>query len=393
MQVRHFLAVSPVNLIQMLLSWLPQGHRSRIAPASCFKYLIPPLDGYVPDTTTAVPELLLPTGAPEVGYTGFLLFLYPLISAAALVMIVVHLPFGVLYFAIRGHKMWISSWSPSTGNARLNKQNPAAAEAAAKILQQSRSTTNSVLGSVSEAAEAALNPGRRARFLQFVKGQNDGDASMLAPAANKVPVGRSPPVKVASVSADAKAAVNMWKVLRHAAGSLFEATFWFFDTLIEPPIRIGLAAVSGLIIHLVLLVLIITTLIWAWCTRLLFSLYCLFWPWAGNAHHQTQITRIANFWSKESIHDAFATANLLVGLTDDAVQGVKVGGTDTLELFLARPGTADGETACEVRVKEPNQANGLAAAPPGLAMSSGGQNSKPNVPGERMPAKLELLES
>lgn len=373
MQVRHFLAVSPLNLVQTLLFWLPQGHRSRVTPANCIKYLIPPLDGYVPVLTAAAPELLLPTGAPEVGYIGFLLFLYPLISVAALLLMIVHLPFGVLHYAIRGHKLWITSWSGSAGKARLDKQNPAVAQAAAKLREQLGNVNYRISGSITgPVAVAALIVSRRTRFMQFIMGPDDADA----------------PAGVGPVHAQVKAPFRMSKMLRHAAGSLLRGMFYCFDTFVELPVRVAFATVIGAIIHVVLLALLVLILIWAWFTRILFCLYCLFWPWAGNVDHHAQITRTADFWSKENVHDAFTQANLSVGPTFDQVQAVPMGSTDLQELSLARHDPPDGTAECKVRVKDAFIANGLNAAPAGLALPNGGRQSP--LPGERMPAELEV---
>eukprot|EP00878_Enallax_costatus_P044763 GHUV01053498.1.p1 GENE.GHUV01053498.1~~GHUV01053498.1.p1 ORF type:complete len:690 (+),score=153.21 GHUV01053498.1:831-2900(+) len=383
-RVRHFLAVSPVIIPQMLLSVLPQGHRTRVLPADCLRWLIPPLDGYVPETAMAAPELLLPTGGPEIGYTGFLLFLYPMISVAALLMMIVHLPFGVLHYAMRGHQMWIPSWAASAGKTSADKRNPAAAEAATKVHLQPGGRS-SISGSVTGAAAGSAS-GRRARFLQFVKGEDDSDAGGPAsPAARKAPVMQWRSGKVASFNTQPRPRITVHKPnpLRRALGSVLEGLFWVTDTLIEAPIRIGLAAVSGLITHVLLLALIVLVLVWAWFTRLLFSLYCLFWPWAGNAEYQVQITRMANFWDKEGVHDAFASAKLPAGSASEEVQGVDLGSTDMFEGLLARPDqTQNGEATCEVGVQGVRPVSGVMAAPPAVA-SPGGR-------GPALPAALEV---
>jgi hypothetical protein len=78
--VRHALACSPVNLLQLALGWLPLGFRARVLPAACLKWWVIPLDGYVPEPIAGSPPMLLATGPSEVGYLAFMVLMYPLFS-------------------------------------------------------------------------------------------------------------------------------------------------------------------------------------------------------------------------------------------------------------------------------------------------------------------------
>ena len=78
--VRHALACSPVNLLQLALAWLPRGFRSRVLPGSCLRWWLLPLDGYVPQPIAGAPAMLLATGPSEVGYLAFMFLVYPLFA-------------------------------------------------------------------------------------------------------------------------------------------------------------------------------------------------------------------------------------------------------------------------------------------------------------------------
>lgn len=78
--MRHALPCSPINILQQLLAWLPQGYRSRVLPRACLSWWIIPLDGYIPEPIAANPAMLLATGPSEVGYLAFMFLMYPLFS-------------------------------------------------------------------------------------------------------------------------------------------------------------------------------------------------------------------------------------------------------------------------------------------------------------------------
>ncbi|WIA32447.1 hypothetical protein OEZ86_003269 [Tetradesmus obliquus] len=142
--VRHALPCSPVNLLQLLLAWLQRGFRSRVLPASCLKWWVVSLDGYLPQPIAGSPAMLLATGPSEVGYLAFMFLMYPLFAATGLVLLAAYVPFGVLHFALKGHTVWLeASWSEGSSTdleglpaaARATLAAAAAASAAAARAQ------------------------------------------------------------------------------------------------------------------------------------------------------------------------------------------------------------------------------------------------------------------
>jgi hypothetical protein len=67
-------------MVQLLFAWMPLGYRSRMLPAACLKWWVPPLDGYVPEPIASSPAMLLVTGPSEIGYLAFMFLMYPLFS-------------------------------------------------------------------------------------------------------------------------------------------------------------------------------------------------------------------------------------------------------------------------------------------------------------------------
>ncbi|WIA32448.1 hypothetical protein OEZ86_003270 [Tetradesmus obliquus] len=81
----------------------------RVLPASCLKWWVIPLDGYVPQPIAGCPAMLLATGPSEVGYLAFMFLMYPLFATTGLVLLAAYAPFGVLHFAIKGHTVWLEA--------------------------------------------------------------------------------------------------------------------------------------------------------------------------------------------------------------------------------------------------------------------------------------------
>jgi hypothetical protein len=86
--------------------WLPSGFRTR---AQCFQSLWLPfgLDGYTPAAAASAPALLIATGPAEVGWLAFHITVFPIAALLALLSLLVHVPFGVVWFARQGHRIII----------------------------------------------------------------------------------------------------------------------------------------------------------------------------------------------------------------------------------------------------------------------------------------------
>jgi hypothetical protein len=73
-----------------------------------------------------------------------------------------------------------------------------------------------------------------------------------------------------------------------------------------------LAAVIGTAAFVVLFVVLVLALLWAWLTRTVFSLYCIFIPRAADSNCCLKLTRNGDFWGVADVQDAFAAAKLSV---------------------------------------------------------------------------------
>lgn len=95
------------------------------------------------------------------------------------------------------------------------------------------------------------------------------------------------------------------------------AVGWLSVLLLQFVGSVGL----GLVIHLALLVITITSVLLAFVTRVLFLLYCIFVPWAADANCCMRPTRYADFWTGDRLQKAFESAKLNTGVTYGSEQG------------------------------------------------------------------------
>jgi hypothetical protein len=72
------------------------------------------------------------------------------------------------------------------------------------------------------------------------------------------------------------------------------------------------AAGIGAVAYAVLLVVLVLALLWAWVTRTVFSVYCIFLPCAADTPCCLKVTRTGDFWSMADIQAAFKAARLSV---------------------------------------------------------------------------------
>ncbi|WIA28220.1 hypothetical protein OEZ86_010778 [Tetradesmus obliquus] len=228
-QVRHGLAPAPANILQVLLLWLPNGFRVR---TQCFKTLWLPsgLDGYTPAAAAAAPELLIATGPAEVGWLAFHCTVFPIASVLALLSLVAHVPFGVLWYARQGHRMWLSdTWGAAAlepdpnsraGSGRPSTSDPMPQGAATKqpssmdTSQQLRHSASRNAAAVSLRLSGRLGGGqgswqraRRAAVLGLVAAGSPDTAAKLAmsaPSSSQAAAGGSPRAPSPQVTRDTR---------------------------------------------------------------------------------------------------------------------------------------------------------------------------------------------
>jgi hypothetical protein len=92
---------------------------------------------------------------------------------------------------------------------------------------------------------------------------------------------------------------------KHGHGTLFgmkRLLLWCVTPLI--------AAAAGTVAYAVLLVVLVLALLWAWVTRTVFSVYCIFFPCAADTPCCLKVTRTGDFWDMSGIQAAFKAANI-----------------------------------------------------------------------------------
>jgi hypothetical protein len=72
------------------------------------------------------------------------------------------------------------------------------------------------------------------------------------------------------------------------------------------------AAAVGTVAYAVLLVVMVLALLWAWVTRTVFSIYCIFWPCAADTPCCLRLNRDGDFWDIADKEAAFTAAKLSV---------------------------------------------------------------------------------
>jgi hypothetical protein len=106
-QAGQGVAWPPLNILQLLLAWAPRRARRRLPHTFCLQLWLPPLDGY--SAASGPPRATGPllTGPAELSYTLFLVTLYPVIAVCGVVLILLHIPAGMVTFARQGYKLWL----------------------------------------------------------------------------------------------------------------------------------------------------------------------------------------------------------------------------------------------------------------------------------------------
>jgi hypothetical protein len=239
------------------------------------------------------------------------------VCLAGLVLLAAYAPFGILHFAYVGHQMWLDT--PRAGNSGFSTSSipaaagPLAAAAAAtpsgdaqKALRSRASidSISSVAGANHTASHEqyarssldAAQKGHRISFLtveQLTVPEREYSFNPASPAGMRRALlqQQSSNVRIAPVK----------------RGMLHGLT-----QLMRRICTMLLAAVIGTAAYAMLFVVVVLALLWAWVTRTLFSLYCIFIPRAADSNCCLKLTRSGDFWGVADVRDAFASAKLSV---------------------------------------------------------------------------------
>jgi hypothetical protein len=256
------------------------------------------------------------------------------LQLAGLVLLAAYAPFGMLHFAYIGHQMWLDT--PRTGNstgsiAAAGPTLTAAAAASAPKALRSRASIDST-SSVAGANRTALHQQYARSSLDAA--QKGRKMSFLAVKPLTVPERASSSDSASPAGVHRKSLLHQSSIVRIASvqrGTLYGAKqlLWRVCTML-------LAAVIGAAAYIMLLVVVVLALLWAWVTRTLFSLYCIFIPSAADSNCCLKLTRDGDFWGVADVRDAFASAKLSV--THAQLQNV----------FESAGSSHEGDASCSV---------------------------------------------
>lgn len=286
-----------------------------------FKYCIPPLDGYVPKEIVAAPAMLLPTGPAELGYLSLLLVAYPMVSCMAIVLLVLHIPFGVMHYAVRGHLLWIeSTWNGSSNKLTREKKNPASAAAAAAGGDRLNMSVDGAGVAGGQRWSISSEPHHEGSWFGGSVPPSPGACNhkqqQLGSHRPFMPGMRSSLAKTAAfmnlvVTSSGRAQYQPSSQVRHKSRcSLTCGLIATCKKFAGNFLQIAFAVVFGLVAHLVLLAVITAAIVLALVSRVVFSLMCIFMPSVADCSCCLQPTRYADFWSQSTLLAAFETADL-----------------------------------------------------------------------------------
>ena len=223
------------------------------------------------------------------------------------------MPFSVLYFAFTGHKVWLeSTWSGHSN----------ASGAAAPPLENRASLS---------VAGTSVRPLRGAASLDLWTGANgagmnqqQGATSVrLSSTRQGSGVPYSPTAVPGQTQSSDKALWRLASVQQHRSvlssqpsvrvrGKQGYSMLLGMKQLLLWCVTPFVAAAVGAVAYAVLLVVLVLALLWAWITRTVFSVYCIFFPCAADTPCCLKLTRTGDFWSMSDIQAAFKAARLSV---------------------------------------------------------------------------------
>lgn len=99
----------------------------------------------------------------------------------------------------------------------------------------------------------------------------------------------------------------------HVAGQQQRGVLYGLKRLLLRCVTTVAAAAVGTVAYAVLLVVLVLALLWAWVTRTVFSVYCIFWPCAADTPCCLRLNRDGDFWGMADKQAAFSAAKISVG--------------------------------------------------------------------------------
>lgn len=293
---------------------------------------------------------------------------------AGLVMLAAYMPFSVLYFAIKGHEVWLESpWSGDSStpadSSLLGRRGslsaaPPVSTPGSPAPHRPRNTASldgmptpsdaggrQQLGSVTSFM---LNPSRQGSGMPAWPGARP----LILPDHLSTSVPDSPAVQ------QRRGAANSQQY-GHSKAKQNRGALYSVKLLLLRCVATVVAAAVGTVAYIVLLVALVLALLWAWVTRTVFSVYCIFFPCAADTPCCLKPTRTGDFWGVADIRVAFAAAQLSVTHSQQLARDSAGGGS----VFSGKNGY---DASCSVSVAQrpawatSRRESSAAAAAPGV---------------------------
>jgi hypothetical protein len=234
-----------------------------------------------------------------------------LLLHAGLLLLAAHAPFGMLHFAIKGHQVWLESYGTGDANtlppaAQLTLA--AAAAATAGDAPKALRSRASIGGIPAANCQGAQGP-HSGRNSIDVKQQHNRRFSLSAVQPVFVP-------ESSYSSCASSPAVQQRRSSFQLQGSIVQTApvqrgmLHAVKKLLRQICIILAATVIGAAAYVMLLTVVVLALLWAFVTRTVFSLYCIFIPRAADSNCCLKLTCNGDFWGLADVQAAFAAAKL-----------------------------------------------------------------------------------
>lgn len=253
---------------------------------------------------------------------------------AGLVALAAYMPFSVLHFAIKGHEVWLeSAWSGDSSTA--------AAPGPALAARPGSMDVSAWGGGSLPGSPAPRAPRTSASLEVFRLDPASRQGSGVPPAPGHKPVS-TPGDPTHSGLPAGPATQQRRSVLSNvqhqysgrSTGEQQRGVLQGVRRLLLRCATIVAAAAVGTVAYAVLLVVMVLALLWAWVTRTVFSVYCIFWPGAADTPCCLRLNRDGDFWGMADKQAAFTAAKLSVSHADqmaaDSAGGDSAGGDSPL---------------------------------------------------------------
>ena len=256
-------------------------------------------------------------------------------APAGLSLLAAYMPSSVLYFAFKGHKVWLeSTWSgdssahgerpPGRASMSLPGGTPSSGAPGPRPPRDSTSLDlmprppprcSASLDLMTTPSGAVVLGVRRPQVATSFRLDPAAELGAEVPSSPKLMP--SHPPSSGQASRRMIAAQQRRSVLSNQDGGLDSGkqqhgVMYGVKRLLLRCVTPAIAGVVGTVAYTVLLVVLVLALLWAWVTRTVFSVYCIFFPCAADTPCCLKLTRTGDFWSVADIQAAFAAAKLSV---------------------------------------------------------------------------------